>query len=614
MNHSEWIRTLRGLLQLAGEKLEVHSEDVELGYETEPADAVEARTRWELALSRVNRPYQAFLRSNTATEEQKAAVRDTWRTAQRTWKQGEDLNRTVDFAADAISKLDAITQFIADHTANLPPPLTQEERKAAASDAARHTTGNYRQRNAAIATLTKFDLLEACTEAGWTIYQLSNTAAVVADFKATYDAMGAGTLMADEVEDRFVDLIDQSMSIIAGFQTLGQGDPALAGGLVNRGDSEGMLIGMGVAQAFADLEDGTETAMSLQAKFPGATSTAKGGNPASNQYAVRASVVWILTVAEVNHAFDFMEIVGEGYAGEEELTFPMGTKVSITKVVTHRDAAHAGMRPAGCSAAKYTIYGTIHWGARRVGPHSDRRRGVHLPRRTRWPIPRAHPNPTSWSARPGTSTCSCPERRPPRAGLARDAPLSELRTGLTRRLRLREHATAPLQLPPVGPVTSRLRLEALVAVVDDLARKSGDRPREVLLIPEDGDAPAAIETLRSLTLARGLASTASATHPGASLTLPTAQDLTEFAVGSGRAVGTGLTSPRHSRPPPPSQPRGACAWSARWGRARHGGGHGRPRGARPDGLAGPVGLVGAAGIPAGASSARRAGRRSSPPS
>ena len=107
MNHSEWIRTLRGLLQLAGEKLEVHSEDVELGYETEPADAVEARTRWELALSRVNRPYQAFLRSNTATEEQKAAVRDTWRTAQRTWKQGEDLNRTVDFAADAISKLDA---------------------------------------------------------------------------------------------------------------------------------------------------------------------------------------------------------------------------------------------------------------------------------------------------------------------------------------------------------------------------------------------------------------------------------------------------------------------------------------------------------------------------
>ena len=76
--------------------------------------------------------------------------------------------------------------------------------------------------------------------------------------------------------------------------------------------------------------------------------------------AVRASVVWILTVAEVNHAFDFMEIVGEGYAGEEELTFPMGTKVSITKVVTHRDAAHAGMRPAGCSAARYTIDGTIH--------------------------------------------------------------------------------------------------------------------------------------------------------------------------------------------------------------------------------------------------------------
>ena len=229
----------------------------------------------------------------------------------------------------------------------------------AARDAALHTVGAYQARNAVIATLTKYNLLETCTAKDWSAYRLPNYKDILSNFKENYFNIVKKSLLSDVVEEQWNNYFDQALPIIKGFQKLGTGDEKLEGTFVNRGDSEGILKAMGLFDDLNELTDGTTTSFTSETKFIGVTSTAKGNKPGNNQYATKSTVVWILKIAKEHHGFDFMELVGEGYVGETEITFPMGVMVKVNSVITHRKEEHAALRPSGCGKAKYTIYGDI---------------------------------------------------------------------------------------------------------------------------------------------------------------------------------------------------------------------------------------------------------------
>lgn len=232
-------------------------------------------------------------------------------------------------------------------------------KKEAARAASVHTVGNYKARNAVISTLTKYNLIEKCTDKGWNIYSLPNYKDILSDFKVTYEAITRLSLLLDELEDSWENYLEQSLPIIQGFQDLGFGDKKLEGLSVNRGDSEGVIKAMGLYEDLNKLNDGTTTTVNWNAKFLGIASTNKGDKANENQYAVKNDVIWMLKIGQNHHGFDFMEIVGEGYKGEDEITFPMGVKVKITSVKIHKSDAYAALRPNGCKKAKYTIYGEI---------------------------------------------------------------------------------------------------------------------------------------------------------------------------------------------------------------------------------------------------------------
>jgi hypothetical protein len=225
--------------------------------------------------------------------------------------------------------------------------------------AATHTVGNYKARNAVISTLTKYDLLATCTAKNWSVYSLTNYNDIFSDFKKNYVIITNLTLFDDDVENQWINHFEAALPIIKGFQNLGAGDEEHAGSIVNRGDSEGVLKAMGLYDDLNKLTDGTTTSVTWETKFVGVTSTAKGEDPSMNQYAKSGAVVWILTIAKEHHGFDFQELIGEGYVGEKEITFPMGVKVKVNSVKTHRTETHATLRPSGCKNAKYTIYGEI---------------------------------------------------------------------------------------------------------------------------------------------------------------------------------------------------------------------------------------------------------------
>jgi len=229
----------------------------------------------------------------------------------------------------------------------------------AARDAAKHTVGDYKARNAVISTLTKYNLLETCTDKGWNANKLSNYKDILSDFRKNYEIITKLRLMDDEVEDSWINYFDSAKTIIKGFQKLGTGDEEYEGSIVNRGDSEGVLKAMGLYDPLYALVDGTTTSVNWETKFVGVTSTAKGEDPSMNQYAKNGAVVWILTIAKEHHGFDFQELIGEGYVGEKEITFPMGVMVKVNSVKTHRTKSHATLQPSGCTNAKYTIYGEI---------------------------------------------------------------------------------------------------------------------------------------------------------------------------------------------------------------------------------------------------------------
>ncbi|WP_435264002.1 hypothetical protein [Tenacibaculum sp. nBUS_03] len=233
------------------------------------------------------------------------------------------------------------------------------EQKEAARAASLHTVGNYKARNSVITTLTKYDLIEKCTANSWNIYSLPNHKEILSDFKITYDAITKKTLLTDELENTWDNYFDQALPIIKGFQVLGLGNKKLVGSTVNRGDSEGVVKAMGLQEDLNKLNDGTTTPVNWTTKFLGVASTNQGDEAGKNQYAVNAAIIWILKIGENHHGFDFMEIVGEGYQGEAEITFPMGVKVKITSVKTHISDLQATLRPNGCKKAKYTIYGEI---------------------------------------------------------------------------------------------------------------------------------------------------------------------------------------------------------------------------------------------------------------
>jgi len=239
----------------------------------------------------------------------------------------------------------------------------EEKRKLkikAAKDASQHTTGNYKARNALISILTKYDLLDNSLDPHWSIYKVPEKDKILLEFKKLYFIITKLSLCEDEVEDRFQDLLEQSLPIIKGFKDLGQGESELEGIPVNRGDSEGILISMGLNEKADKLQDGIQTSVSWEAKFPGATSTAKGHEFSKNQYAKNSTVIWMLTIGKSHHGFDFKQLVGEGFGAEEEITFPMGVKVKIDSIKTTRDEKYATERPTGCTNVKYLITGEIY--------------------------------------------------------------------------------------------------------------------------------------------------------------------------------------------------------------------------------------------------------------
>lgn len=85
-----------------------------------------------------------------------------------------------------------------------------------------------------------------------------------------------------------------------------------------------------------------------EVKFLGVTSTNIGDNYLENQYARNSTVVWILTIGEKHHGFNFKEIANEGYGSENEITFPMGVSANITSVEVCKEKV------------RYIIRGTIY--------------------------------------------------------------------------------------------------------------------------------------------------------------------------------------------------------------------------------------------------------------
>lgn len=229
----------------------------------------------------------------------------------------------------------------------------------AAADASKHTTGNYKARNAVISTLTKYELIDACLEEGWDIDNYRYKDNALKYFKDTYNIMTYSTVDDSESIYCFRDYFEQALPIIKGFKQLGYGDPKLIGIKVNRGDSANILDSMDLSKGLNALTDGESYPYVREVKFRGVISTTKGDNPSQNSYARHAAVIWILKIGENHHGFDFHELIKEGYPSEGEITFPMGVRVKIEKVVIHRQEKYANLQPEGCEKAKYTIYGEI---------------------------------------------------------------------------------------------------------------------------------------------------------------------------------------------------------------------------------------------------------------
>jgi hypothetical protein len=156
---------------------------------------------------------------------------------------------------------------------------------------------------------------------------------------------------------------------------------------------------------------------------------------------------------------------------------------------------------------------------------------------------------------------------------------------------MQERHDVLLELPNVGPVQSRLRLEALLAVVEDLAEAERAVPFSVVLAPHNDDVIAAVDTLQSMTIARGLVWAGDAGRPR--LSMPTAQDQFDYSDSTGRAVGalagTFATSSSLSTIGAAGLGGGAALLGVQLGAV-----------AVPGllVLAGPVGLIGAAGMAA----------------
>ena len=217
----------------------------------------------------------------------------------------------------------------------------------AARDASKHTVGNYKSRNAVISILTKYGLLEECLKDDWKIQSVQNSARVLEDFKKTYEIMTNSPISTDvNIVDLFEDYLEQSIPIIKGFKQLGAGDDKLVNTIVNRGDSESILDSMGLS-SIKNMKEGKND-YNKEVKFLGVTSTNIGDNYLENQYARNSTVVWILTIGEKHHGFNFKEIANEGYGSENEITFPMGVSANITSVEVCKEKV------------RYIIRGTIY--------------------------------------------------------------------------------------------------------------------------------------------------------------------------------------------------------------------------------------------------------------
>jgi hypothetical protein len=233
---------------------------------------------------------------------------------------------------------------------------TKSLKTHAATNASVHTSGNYKARNAVIATLTKHNLLDACLEDGWDINKYRDKEQVLKYFKETYDIKCG--FMDNEPVDCFQNYFEQSLPIIKGFKQLGTGEAKLVGIRINRGDSEETLVSMGLLEIIKKMPNGKTTPLTQKVKFLGVVSTAKG-DPGENIYAHKATVIWILEIGPNHHGFDFRELIQEGYVSEKEITFPPGVCVEIESVTTHNTDEFNQLRPARCENAKYTIHGKI---------------------------------------------------------------------------------------------------------------------------------------------------------------------------------------------------------------------------------------------------------------
>lgn len=222
----------------------------------------------------------------------------------------------------------------------------------AARDASMHTLGNYKARNAVISILTKNDLLNVYFKDGLEkiIQIIQDDKKILNDFKILYEKMTNQLIPSDvDVIDFFKEKFELSIPIIKGFKQLGTGDKDLVGKKVNRGDSENILDSMNLSDV--KKKENGEYKYNERVKFPGVTSTSIGDDPAQNQYAKNSAVVWILTIGEKHHGFDFKKYVGEGYGSESEITFPMGVEVDIHLINIGKQEN---------LKAKYVIQGTIY--------------------------------------------------------------------------------------------------------------------------------------------------------------------------------------------------------------------------------------------------------------
>ena len=177
-------------------------------------------------------------------------------------------------------------------------------------------------------------------------------------------------------------------------------------------------------------------------------------------------------------------------------------------------------------------------------------------------------------------------------GQARDwllsPPLSELRRSLTTRLRrvMAEADAVRLLLPSVGPVSSRMRFEALLAAVLDVAELERRAPFVVNLMPADGESASAVDVLLSLMKVRATESSDDASSGRPPIRLATEAESAALGASTGRAVaalsGAAVSS-------------AGLAWLGGGALAAGGGGLAAGVGIGLLGMAGPVGLVGAAG-------------------